>query len=136
MHESVVGKCGERCCHANAVVGAECGAVGAEPFSVDDSGDGLVFEVEVLVVGLAYHIHVCLHGDNGSVFVTNSCRFAHKHVADGVGLDFNIVLLCEIKKIFADFTFFFRWARNMVDFVEDRENACRLEVFDCHSFPI
>ena len=59
-------------------------------------------------------------------------RFAHHYIADSIGLHFNIMFCGEIKKILADFLFFFRRTRHLVDLVEDGEHRSGLEVFDSH----
>ena len=126
MHEGVVGHDGESGGNAYAVVGAECGAVGAHPFTVDDGLDGVVLEVEVLVVALADHIHVALQNHCGGVFVAGGGAFAHYHVADFVGVGVNAVLFGKVKDIFADFLLFFRGTGDFRNLVKNLEDSFRL----------
>ena len=43
-------------------------AVGVYPVAFYDGGDGVVFKVEVLIVGFAYHVHVALQNHCGGKF--------------------------------------------------------------------
>ena len=132
VYEVFVDHYGKRCGHADAVVGAESGAVGAEPVAVDDCAYGAVVKVEILVVALAYHVHVRLEHDCGSVLFAGSGGLEHGHVADSVGLYFDVVLGCEIKQILAYFFLFFGGTGHLVYFIENRENQRRFQVFNGH----
>ena len=86
----------EQDCHgggaAEAVVGAEGGAVGAYPLAVDDGGDGVCQEVVLLVgVLLGHHVHVSLEDDGGGVLVAWCGGLGHGHVAGLVGAGGNAV---------------------------------------------
>ena len=104
---------------ADAVVGAQGGAVGAYPLTVDDSLDGSGLEVEALVVALAHHVHMALQDHCRSVLVAGGGRFAQYHITDFVGVGFDAVSLSKIENKLADFLLFFRGARYFGDLVED-----------------
>ena len=111
---------------------AESGAFGAEPFTVDNGGDGRIVEVEILVVGFAHHIHVALEDEGGSLFVAGGGGHRHHDVAYGVGLNGDIMFCSEVEEILTDTFLLFRGTGHLCDFVEDFEHTCRFEVFDCH----
>ena len=134
VNKVFVGEDGKRCRHADAVVGTEGCAVGAEPVAVDDGGDGAVGKVKALVVAFANHVHVSLQCNHGGVFVTRGARYAHDHVADFVGYGFDIVLCCEVEQVLAYFFLVFRGAWHVVNLVEDSKHVGRLEVSYCHRF--
>ena len=123
---------GQRRCHADAVVGSEGGTVSAKPFTVYNSADRLGGEVEALVVALAHHVHVRLEYYSRSIFFAGCGGLVHNHIANGVCLDFYIVLGGKVKQILTNLLFLFGRAGYLVDFVENRENKGRLKVFDCH----
>ena len=132
VHEVFVDHNGQGGSHTDAVVGAEGGAVGTEPIAVDNSFDRLCLEVEVLVVALAHHIHMSLHHHSRSAFAACGGRFRHSYVAYGIGADGDAVLSSEVEQELTYFLLLFGWTGQLVDFVENRENQSRLEVFDCH----
>ena len=88
------GKCAG---YTDAVVCAQSGTIGMQPFAIDDGCDGIIFEVERLVIALAYHIHMRLQYDAGSLFVTGRGRFAHQNVAYGICLDCYAVLAGKVQ---------------------------------------
>ena len=103
MYQLVVNQRGKRGSHADAVVGAESGAVSAQPLAVNYSSDGLIFEIKTLIVRLAHHIHMRLHNHSRSLLVTRSGSLGHNHVADSVGAHLDTVFGSEIEKELADF---------------------------------
>ena len=68
--------------HADAVVGAQRGAVGPHPALLDVGGDGVGLEIVDLARGLLrHHVHVCLEDDAGTVLHPGGGRLADQHVA-------------------------------------------------------
>lgn len=98
---------GQRSGYSDSVVGAEGGSVGSDPFAVDDGCDGGVLEIEAFMVRLADHVHVALEDNALGVLIAGGCGNAHQHVADGVGLILDAVLLGEVGEVLADFALLF-----------------------------
>ena len=132
MFKGVIDGGCERCSHSDAVVSAESRAVCADPFAVNHSRNRTVGKVEVLVVRLAYHVHVALHDNGRGVFMAGCSRFGDDHVANLVCLCCQIVLFGKFKKVFTDFFFLLGRPGDFGDLIEDRENLTRLKIFDFH----
>ena len=100
VFERAVLKDGQDGGHADAVVGAEGGAVSSEPLAVQHRLDGVFQEVELLVaVLLTDHIHVGLQAHHGALLVALAGWFAHQHVAELVTLGLQTVLLAPLDKV-------------------------------------
>ncbi len=134
VHKFRLGKDCKRSSNSDAVVGSKGSAVGPHPFPVNDSGDRCSLKVKTLVIALAHHVHVSLEDDFGSILMPGSCGFAHKHVADLVGLVLDVVLLRKINKEFPYLTLLFRGAGHLCDFVKNLEDSLRFKFFYCHNY--
>ena len=71
---------------------------------------------------LADHVHVGLEYYAGSVLMTGSGGDKHRHVADGVGLGLDAVLLSKVKEPLPYLALLLRGTRNLSDFVENAEH--------------
>ena len=79
-----------------------------KPFAIDFSQNRIGVEIMSFRLGLVgHHIHVSLKHHCRSAFFTRRCRHTHSHVADWVGLGFDVVSFSKFKKEFADFALLF-----------------------------
>ena len=127
-----IGKSGQSGSHADAVVGAEGSSVGAHPLAVDDGMDRCGGEVETLVVALAYHIHVALEDERGSVLMAGSGGFTENHVADAVGMGIDAVSFGIVENELTYFLLLLGGAGDFGDFIENPEDSLGLKVFYLH----
>ena len=126
---------GHRHGDAHAVVGAERGANGGDPFAVDD---GLDRVLEEIVDGvrrlLRHHVHVALEHDALAVLKTGSGGDAHDHVAGLVGERLDLVLLGPVEQVLAHDLLMLRGARAAGKSIEVVPDNLRFQIFDGHSF--
>ena len=132
MNQVGIGKSGQSGSHADAVVGAEGSSVGPHPLAVDDGMDWSGGEVETLVVALAYHIHVALEDERGSVLMAGSGGFAENHVADAVGMGVDAVGFGIVENELTYFLLLLGGAGDFGDFIENPEDSLGLKVFYLH----
>jgi len=105
--------------HADAVIGAQGGAVGAHPFPVDDRLNGILLKVVgFVVVFLGNHVKVPLKDHPFAVFHTGSGRLADDDVARGIADRFQTQRLAEILHVVADFLLVVRGTGNLRQLVE------------------
>ena len=114
MLDGVVVQDGKDGGNADAVIGAQRGAVGRQPFAVKHRLDGILEEVELLVaVLLAHHIHMGLQADALRMLIAFRCRLADQHVAQLVAEGFKAVVAAEFLQIGRNFLFVFRRTRDL-----------------------
>ena len=112
MLYGVVGEDGEDSCHADAVVGPEGGAVGSEPFAVEDRLDSVVHKVELLVaVLLADHVHVSLQANALRLLIAFRGGLADKDVAEVIVEGLEAMITTKLLQIGRDAFLVFRRAR-------------------------
>ena len=115
---------------ADAVVGAEGGAVGGEPLTVQHGLDGVFHEVELLAaVLLADHVHVGLKADHGRFLVAFAGGLADEHIAQFVAEGLEAMFLAPVDEPGGDALLVLGRARNLHDFAEPVPHAGGLEVF-------
>ena len=86
--DGLVRQHGQAACHAHAVVGAQGGATGGDPFTVDIGIDRVFGEVVLGVgIGLGHHVDVGLQHHGLAVFHARGGRLLDDDVAHGVLLD-------------------------------------------------
>ena len=79
---------------ANAVVGTQRGALGAQPLAVDIGLDGIEVEVELHIHQLvAHHVHVALQDDGLALLVAWRGAFAYDDVTRLVDVRLQMVAL-------------------------------------------
>lgn len=118
---------------ADAVVGAESGALGLNPLAVDISLDRVFHKIMAYVaVLLGNHVHVGLKDHRRGVLMTGSGRLAHHYVAHLVGLNLDAVVVGEFYEKIPDLLFMAGGTRNFRDFIETFPNEFGFKVFYFH----
>lgn len=114
----------------DAVVGAEGGAVGGEPFAVKQGLYGVGHEVEFFVgVFLAYHVDVGLQADDGAVLVAFGGVFSDEDVAEGVAFCVEGVGAAPVYQPGGDAFLVLGGARNLHNFPKPVPDTRGLESF-------
>ena len=122
---------------SNAVVGAQRGALGLQPFAVNLRLDGVVVEVEVHVNQfLTHHVHVALQDDGGLVLHALGGGLADDDVSRLVNHGFEAAALSELPEELNHFLLALRGAGNFIDACKLLEHACRLQFFFNHNFTL
>ena len=132
VNQVLIGQRGQCGSNTDTVVGAKRGAVGTHPLAIDDSCNRGVFEIEILVVALAHHIHMALQNNRRGVLMTRGGRFAHNHVTNLIGMSLNAVCFGELKDIITDFFLLFRGTGDFRNLIENLKHSLWLKVFHLH----
>ncbi len=95
------------CGNAYSVIGAQCGAVGFDPVTVDEHFYSLGIEIKIgIVVFLANHIQVRLHDNGFAVFHSPCCGLADDDIAGFIYGGVKAQILTEILDK-GNYSFFF-----------------------------
>ena len=109
---------------AYAIVGSQRGALGPQPLAVYIGLYGVLVEVKVYIYQLvADHVHVALQYHRLAVLVSGSSRLAYQHIASGIYLSIQPMLLAKGGQILNHELLVLRGTGDLIDFSKLLEHA-------------
>ena len=108
------------------VVGTQCGTLGAQPFSVYISLDGILVKVELDIHQLvANHVHVALQDYRLAVLVAGGGGLAYQYVACLVDYSLETMVFTKLLEILNHLLLALGGAWNLIDFSKLLKHASR-----------